>query len=300
MAIRPLIGCLVLLAAQNADSLDAQVRDSGLLPVPGGQIFYEVAGAGPAVLFMHDGLVHSAGWDNVFEALKESHTVIRFDRRGYGQSDTPESRYSLLGDISAVLDHVEADRVAIVGASGGGAIAINYALTYPARVSSLVLVGAVVTGYGFTEHFNERNRRNDEPLAQEDYDAALDNWINDAYLTAPDSREARRRMSEILSGLGEKHLTNPFQLADWTEPNAVLRLGELSLPTLVVVGESDIPDVHAHAGVLERGIQGSRRLVVSGAGHLVFLERPDVFTRLLRDFLRNPDREEEDATRLKC
>ena len=280
---------------QNAASLDAQIPDAGLLPVPGGQIFYEVAGAGPGVLFVHDGLVHSAGWDDVFDALKESHTVIRFDRRGYGRSDTPESRYSLLGDISAVLDHVGADRVTIVGASAGGGMAINYALTYPTRVSSLVLVGAVVTGYGFTEHFNERSRRNVEPVARQDYDGALDNLINDPYVTAPESHEARRRMGEILSGLAEKHLTNPFQLADWTEPNAVLRLGELSLATLVVVGESDIPDVHAHAGVLERGIQGSRRLVVSGAGHLVFLELPDVFTRLLRDFLRNPDREEEDG-----
>jgi 3-oxoadipate enol-lactonase len=67
---------------------------------------------------------------------------------------------------------------------------------------------------------------------------------------------------------------------------AVARLGEIRVPTLILVGDQDIPDVHAHAGVIENGIPNSRRVVVEDAGHLMYLEKPDEFTRLVITFLQ--------------
>jgi len=66
------------------------------------------------------------------------------------------------------------------------------------------------------------------------------------------------------------------------------RLGEIHVPTLIVVGASDIPDVHAQAGVLEAGIHGARRVVFPGAGHLVQLDQPEALDRKILLFLR-PD-----------
>jgi pimeloyl-ACP methyl ester carboxylesterase len=71
-------------------------------------------------------------------------------------------------------------------------------------------------------------------------------------------------------------------LPEWS---AAERLPEIQVPTLIVVGEADIPDVHAHAGVLEAGIAASERVVLEGAGHLVFFERPAEFNRLVLKFL---------------
>jgi pimeloyl-ACP methyl ester carboxylesterase len=65
------------------------------------------------------------------------------------------------------------------------------------------------------------------------------------------------------------------------------RLSEIQVPTLIVVGESDIPDVHAHAGVIEAGIEGSRREVLTHAGHLAHFERPDKLNRLVLEFLQS-------------
>jgi len=62
-------------------------------------------------------------------------------------------------------------------------------------------------------------------------------------------------------------------------------LGEIAVPTLIVVGEHDIPDVHAHAGALEAGILGGRRVVLAGSGHLPQLEVPDAFNELVLEFL---------------
>ena len=67
---------------------------------------------------------------------------------------------------------------------------------------------------------------------------------------------------------------------------AVARLGEIRVPALILVGDQDIPDVHAHAGVIENGIPHSRRLVEEDAGHLMYLENPDEFPRLVITFLQ--------------
>jgi pimeloyl-ACP methyl ester carboxylesterase len=69
---------------------------------------------------------------------------------------------------------------------------------------------------------------------------------------------------------------------------ALGRLGEIKVPTLLIVGAGDIPDVHAHAGAIQAGIAGSRRVVVRDAGHLVHMEQPAEFNRLVLEFLSVP------------
>lgn len=68
-------------------------------------------------------------------------------------------------------------------------------------------------------------------------------------------------------------------------PSSLPRLQEIHVPTLILVGDADIPDVHAHAGVIETGIANSRRIVVPDTGHLMYLEKPEAFTRVVSHFL---------------
>jgi pimeloyl-ACP methyl ester carboxylesterase len=63
------------------------------------------------------------------------------------------------------------------------------------------------------------------------------------------------------------------------------RLGDIRVPTLLLVGDADIPDVHAHAGAIEAGIPSARRIVVSGVGHIMYIERPAEFSQLVIGFL---------------
>lgn len=281
----PVVLALLALPALGL-GLNASQRDTaGFFVVDGDRIYYEVAGAGSAIVFLHDGLIHSGGWEAVFRRFARGHRVIRFDRRGYGRSDTPSKRYSPVGDLLALLDHLGVERATVVGASAGGGLALEFAVQHPERVTSLVLVGAVVPGQGFSSHFLERGRRNLAPRARGDYRGTMENWIGDRYLIAPGNDSARARMRTLLQGLEEKHLTNPRELIVSLTPAVASRLSEVAAPTLVVVGEHDIPDVHAHAGIIEAAAPGARRVVVSGAGHLVFLERPEELGRLLAEFL---------------
>jgi 3-oxoadipate enol-lactonase len=65
------------------------------------------------------------------------------------------------------------------------------------------------------------------------------------------------------------------------------RLGEIRVPTLILVGDADIPDVHAHAGAIEAGIAGSKRVIISDAGHLMYLEKPEEFSRAAMLFIES-------------
>jgi len=253
--------------------------------VDGAKLYYEECGSGPqAVVLVHDGVLHSAAWDDVWpEFCKHFHT-IRYDRRGYGRSPVATQGYYATDDLAAILRHLKLKRVAIVGSSHGGQISINFALDHPEMVEQLVLVGAVVGGMPYTKQFLERGAALGKPLEKEDIKGAISAAANDKYLTAPGSDVARKRMADILSA-NPQDLTHPEM--ELPEKPALPRLGEIHVPTLLLVGDADIPDVHAHAGAIEAGIPRARRIVISDVGHLMYLEKPAEFSRIVIEFLEN-------------
>ena len=124
---------LFVIGAAACSALAQQVR-SGYVKTSAGRIYYDVAGSGPDLVLLHDGLVHSVGWDAQVHEFALTHRVIRFDRRGYGRSDTPTERYSPSADAKLVLDELKVESAVIVGASAGGALAVEVALAFPERV----------------------------------------------------------------------------------------------------------------------------------------------------------------------
>jgi 3-oxoadipate enol-lactonase len=174
-------------------------------------------------------------------------------------------------------------RAMLIGSSHGGPIAVNFTLEYTDVVQQLVLVGAVVDGYGFSDHFLMRTIKNEAPMQKNDVPGLITNWTNDKYVIAADHGAARKKLNEILTA-SPQDLTHD-DMARPTRP-AIAHLSEIRVPTLILVGDQDIPDVHAHAGVIENGIPNSRRVVVEDTGHLMYLEKPDEFSRLVIIFLQ--------------
>lgn len=264
-------GPLLAPAATFADELD----------VGGGKIFYEVRGRGPALVLIHDGLVHREGWDAQFAAFAERYRVVRYDRRGYGKSPAPTTAYSDVDDLHKLLKHLEVSRAVVVGSSAGGGLAIDFTLEHPDMVERLVLVGPVVGGMRYSDHFQNRNRA----AMTGDVATKISNWQKDPYLMAAGSDAARKRFGDLLAANPQNLTTDRGEWQQWPKRFAVSRLGEIRAPTLIIVGESDIPDVHAQCGAIEAGIAGIRRVVVSKVGHLVYMERPDEFNKLVFDYL---------------
>jgi 3-oxoadipate enol-lactonase len=147
-----------------------------------------------------------------------------------------------------------------------------------------VLVGPIVSGLPFSEHFATRGGRGvpgpDTPDAEQiEYWSAVDPWF-----VAPASTGARERLRALLTA-NPQNLRPTLELERLPETPASARLGEIAVPTLIVVGEQDIPDVHAHSGAIEAGVRGATRVVLPGSGHLPHLEAPLAFNRLVHEFL---------------
>ena len=274
--------CIVAPAKGQADKA-SHVATATFLDVSGGKLYYEECGnAAQTVVLLHDGVLHSAAWDEVWpEFCKHFHT-IRYDRRGYGRSPAATSGYFETDDLAALLRHLKVAHAAVMGSSHGGEISINFTLAHPEFVRALVLVGAVVGGMPYSEHFLERGSELGKPLEKGDIQGAIAAAKKDRFLIAPGNDTAKSRMGELLAA-------NPqdFTHADLELPvkPALPRLSEIRVPTLLVTGDADIPDVHAHAGAIEAGIPRSRRIVLKGVGHLMYLENPAEFTRVVISFL---------------
>ena len=155
-------------------------------------------------------------------------------------------------------------------------------------VQQLVLVGAVVGGMPYSKHFLERGAVLGGPLEKGDVQGAIAAAVKDKYLVASGNDAAKRRMAEILAA-SPQDLTHP-ELELPTKP-ALPRLHEIRIPTLLLVGDADIPDVHAHAGAIEAGIPIARRVVISNVGHLMYVEKPGEFSRVVISFLESQFRE---------
>jgi pimeloyl-ACP methyl ester carboxylesterase len=149
-------------------------------------------------------------------------------------------------------------------------------------VQQLVLVGAVVSGMPYSEHFLNRGKHVFELLGKGEVKAAIAEWSKDKYLIAPGNDAARQRLFALLSSYPQDMTHRDYPLP--TKP-ALPRLRDILVPTLLLVGDADIPDVHAHAGAIEAGIPNSRRVVVEGVGHIMYLEKPSEFSHLVISFI---------------
>jgi 3-oxoadipate enol-lactonase len=251
--------------------------------VEAGKLNYEECGTGPdAVVLIHDGIAHSAVWDDVWPIFCERFHTIRYDRRGYGRSPASTTWYTETEDLATLLRSRKVSHAVLVGSSHGGELSIDFTLQYPALVRQLVRVGAVVSGLPYTDHFLNRGMSNSQPFEKNDVPAGLANWAKDKYLLAPGHDAAKKRLLELLTA-------NPQDMthSDYARPTqaALHRLKEIRIPTLIIVGDADIPDVHAHAGAIEAGIPGSKRVVIAEAGHLMYLEKPEEFSRVVITFI---------------
>jgi len=258
---------------------------TGYLDVPGGKLYYEVAGKGDWIVLVHDGNLHSVTWDEQFPVFAKSYKVVRYDRRGYGKSSYPDKPYSNIEDLAEVFKQLKIDKAILMGMSAGGELVLDFTLEHPDKVSGLVLVGAVVSGFGYSEHMNTRGGRlNDEILSDP---AKLADYMfhRDPYTIYEGNPEARKRGYAYLMGSLQNYRMDKYAFLKGPKRAALPNLKEIKVPALIIVGEFDVPDCHAHAGAIEAGIAGSKRVIVSKAAHIVPLEQPAVFNDLAMAFV---------------
>ena len=279
-----MIGRLMALALSLA--LAGGAARAEMADVDGGQIYYETCGKGArAIVLIHDGVIDSASFDDMWALLCKDFRVLRYDRRGYGKSPAAKAAYSAQDDLATVMAAAKLDRASLVGFSFGGGLALSYAIQHPEQVDRLIMSGASINGFAVSKHFTDRNMRIGLPMIVGNFDGVIANAAKDPYLLAP-GHDAALAKAIALSKASPQNFRHQMRdpLKSW--PSDLPRMPELKVPTLILVGDHDIPDVHAMAGVAQVLIPGSKRVVVRDSGHLMQLEHPKEVTKLIADFVR--------------
>jgi pimeloyl-ACP methyl ester carboxylesterase len=244
------------------------------------------------VVLLHGFGADSRYWQTQFDTLAQQYQVVRYDLRGFGKSDLPGTApYTHADDLKALLDYLGIERADIIGHSFGGENAINFALAYPEATRSLILVDNDVQGAeGLPPSTPEEDAAWEVVFAALDQgdrqaaaEAVLD--LHPLFSVARTMPEVRSLLVDMYADYSWWHLTGGEDPVRAPEIAAAQRLGEITIPTLVIIGEMDNEYQHVMVDIAVKGIPGAEKVVMPGLDHSPFLEDPEGFNELILKFL---------------
>lgn len=254
-------------------------------PTNGIETYYESHGDGPPIVFAHGrGGCHLSWWQQV-PALRDRFRCVTFDHRGFGYLKDVvggPGRHAFADDLAALLDHLGIERSYLVGQSMGGWTCLSFAVAHLDRTAGLVLAD---TSAGINdESIFSAYRARGEPPANV-FDRALSAAFKErdpvtAFLYAEISALSEPPRESLMDLLLSEDGPTPEQLTD------------VSVPTLIIVGEDDIVVPPEIARMCAGFMPGARLEIVPGSGHSVYFEKPEVFNDLVEDFVDACERSE--------
>ena len=254
------------------------------------RLYVDVTGAGEPVLLLHGMALDQRMWSPQVDPLSRHYRVVRLDLLGFGKSSPVAGPYSHGELVAELLARLDIEQAHVVGHSMGGRIAAEFVQSHPRAAASLTLVAADIAGLPFTT-LGPAFRRifqtaaHDLPAAKRLF-LELDSFAVLRDMPAP--LAAFEAMLDDYSGwLFQNVQANPEQRPT---PATAELLSSFDLPLLALVGERDAVDFHDIAAEVVRRVPGARRSVISGAGHMPNLERPEAFNDALLGFLQSVDR----------
>jgi pimeloyl-ACP methyl ester carboxylesterase len=228
-------------------------------------------------------------WNRVVPALERHFMVVRPDFRGFGQSPVPEADFRHRDDVLAVLDHLAIGRAHLVGASMGGAVAMEFALAHPERVSSLVLLASGLPGHDWSPEMRRYSSAEEAAVEAGDLDAAveldLEMWVRGP---RRDWSDRTRAIADLVRGPARICLANMAATEEREldgDPPVRESVHRITVPTLVGVAEADPADMVDISEHLAARIPGAQAVRFPDTGHLIALERPDETVTAITDFL---------------
>jgi pimeloyl-ACP methyl ester carboxylesterase len=261
------------------------IESEGLADLPtGARIWYsDTGGSGAPVVFLHAATGSSQVWEHQIPVFKASgFRVVTYDRRGFGRTVIdPAGIQPGTGseDLLALVDHLRVDRFHIVGTAAGGIVALDFALSFPQRLRSLVLANSI-GGVQDPEYLELGNKLRPAPQFN-----AL----------PPDFRELSPSYRAVNPGGTErwKELERTNRSPGPPPPAQTMKshmtfstLERIKLPTLLLTGDADLYAPPAVLRLFAARITGSESVVVPEAGHSAYWEQPEIFNRTVLAFIR--------------
>lgn len=229
------------------------------IKVADGEIYYETYGKGSPLILLHGNSESISSFRKQIGPLSEHYQVIAMDTRGHGNSinrSTTAYSYRLFADdLKAVMDSIHIQKASLLGWSDGGNTAIEFALKHPEKIDKMVLMGANI--FPGTKAIKEDivrmfEKRRDSLMNLQD--AGSNNQL---------------RLTQLV-------LQEPQINAD--------DLGRISMPILILAGESDVIKTE-HTLLIHALIKSSSAQIIAGEDHYLPLKNPNLFNKIVRDFL---------------
>jgi 3-oxoadipate enol-lactonase len=240
-------------------------------------------------------LLHGLGdshdlWRHQMDALATGHRVIAFDLRGHGRSPLGQADFDLgqmAGDVRAMLDELGIARAMLVGLSMGGGVAQTLAIAEPERALGLVLVSTSSEFPDATQRrFLDRAARAEEGGMAAVVDETVPRWFTPAF-TADHPDEVERTRRTVLA-------IDPAAFAAASRANArrnlTRDLHRIRCPIQFVGGSMDPADPERALGIYRRELPDVRAEIVDGVSHLLPVEAPATFNRIVLDFIAEVER----------
>jgi len=261
----------------------------------GVRLYYEEAGEGSPIVFVHEFGGSYKSWEPQLRAFARRHRCITFAARGYPPSDVPEnvdaySQALAVEDIAAVMDAAGVERAHVVGLSMGGFAALHLGLDFPGRARSLVVAGA---GYGAEKAYEAYFRGVSLEVAKQFESQGSEQFAKTYSLGASrvqfQNKDPRgwREFADLLGQHSSTGAANTMRGVQARRPSIYDledRLRAMPVPVLVVVGDED--DHCLQPGIfMKKTIPASGLLVLPKTGHTLNLEEPEHFNRFVGDFI---------------
>ncbi len=267
----------------------------GVLSIEDSKLHYEVAGQGERTLvFSHAGFVDSRMWDPQWDFFAQRYRVVRYDLRGYGQSDPLDGPICRREDLYQLVRHLGIEKAAFIGCSLSGEIALDFALEHPGMVGALVIVSAVPSGFQMQGEPPPNLLEMIAAMQQGDLarvsELQLRLWIDGPFRASDQVDPALRKAAAEMNRI-------PVENQTWAKadsqplcplnPPAATRLGEIQVPTLIVAGALDNPEILRAADFMEVNLPTAQKIILPDSAHLPNMEKPAEFNRAVLSFLTN-------------
>ena len=256
----------------------------GYAQVPGVRIWYkDTGGNGIPVVFMHAATGSSRVWDYQIPAFTAAgYRLIAYDRRGWGRSEivaTGPQPGTGADDLQALMDHLKIDRFHLVATAAGSSVSLDYAVSFPQRLRSLVMANGALGGFE-DKDYQELGRRIRSPQ--------LDALPPELRELGPSYRasnpEGTRRWIEL------ERMSRPG--GSTAQPQSVRNrimtsvLENIKVPVLLITGDADLLAPPPLLRFVAARMKNSESVIIPEAGHSAYWEQPEIFNRAVLEFIR--------------
>jgi len=272
------------------DRMRRKIRRKMILDKNGVKLAYYVYGEGePTLVFVVAWIGPAEFWIPQVDYFSQNFKMVTVDMRGAGESDKPADNYTIdlyVEDLNSIIEELQEKNIVLIGESMGAQIAIKYVITYPEKVSKLVLIGGtpkITASDDFPHGYPLEVTQRLLTLFQESYSRGMRTFIKLAFPEAG-TEYLKELAFEVCQKTTQEIAVNCF--SNFLKEDLRPLLGKINIPTLILHGENDRAVMLEGAKYVHENILGSKMCIFKDKGHVLSITAADKFNRILEEFVK--------------